>query len=53
MIIYLCINNESNTLMFKRHQTETIFQLFSMLKKGHNSKLIGEFYPKSSSTYIL
>ena len=50
MIIYLCVKYEFNTLVFKRYQTETIFQHW---KRAVTPKIIGGFYPKSNFTYIL
>ena len=50
MIIYLCIKYESNTLMFSKDITETIFQ---HRKRAITPKIIFGFYSKSNSTYIL
>ena len=47
MIIYLCIKFESNTLIFSKDIER---KPFFKLKKSHNSKIIGGFYPKSNLT---
>ena len=51
MILYLCINFESNTLIFSKDiEMETIFQSW---KRARTSIIIGGFYPKLKLTCIL
>ena len=51
MIIYLCIEYESNKPIFSKDIERKPF--FEVEKKGHNSHHIGGFYPKSNLTYLL
>ena len=54
MIIYPCIKFEANTLIFSKDiELKPFLNYFSILIKGHNSKIIGGFYPKSNLTYVL
>ena len=56
MIIYLCTKFESNTPILSKAITLKPFfkvEIFSKLKRAITPKIIGGFYPKSNSNYIL